>query len=39
MKNKIILIIISFLFSFPIFSQNIISWELLKNVEFDEIWS
>ena len=39
MKNKIILITISFLFSFPIFSQNIISWELLKNVEFDEIWS
>ena len=22
-----------------IFSQNIITWELLKNVEFDEIWS
>ena len=39
MKNKIILITISFLFSFPIFSQNIISWELLKNVEFDEVWS
>ena len=40
MRNKIILIItISLFFINNIFSQNIITWELLKNVEFDEIWS
>ena len=40
MRNKIILAItISLFFISNIFSQNIISWELLKNVEFDEIWS
>ena len=40
MKNKIILSISVFLFFISnIFSQNIITWELLKNVEFDEIWS
>lgn len=40
MRNKIILgIIISLFFISNIFSQNIITWELLKNVEFDEIWS
>ncbi|MBD00324.1 MAG: DUF3299 domain-containing protein [Crocinitomicaceae bacterium] len=40
MRNKIILSISVFLFFIGnIFSQNIITWELLKNVEFDEIWS
>jgi hypothetical protein len=40
MINKIILATIFFLFFVGnIFSQNIITWELLKNVEFDEIWS
>ena len=40
MRNKIILAItISLFFINNIFSQNIITWELLKNVEFDEIWS
>ena len=40
MRNKIILVItISLFFINNIFSQNIITWELLKNVEFDEIWS
>ena len=40
MRNKIILTItISLFFISNIFSQNIITWELLKNVEFDEIWS
>ena len=40
MRNKIILAItISLFFISNIFSQNIITWELLKNVEFDEIWS
>jgi hypothetical protein len=40
MRNKIILATTFFLFFIGnIFSQNIITWELLKNVEFDEIWS
>ena len=40
MKNKLILATTFFLFFIGnIFSQNIITWELLKNVEFDEIWS
>ena len=40
MRNKIILTFIFILFFIGnIFSQNIITWELLKNVEFDEIWS
>lgn len=40
MRNKIILATTIFLFFVGnIFSQNIITWELLKNVEFDEIWS
>jgi hypothetical protein len=40
MRNKIFLATIFFLFFVGnIFSQNIITWELLKNVEFDEIWS
>ena len=40
MRNKLILATTIFLFFIGnIFSQNIITWELLKNVEFDEIWS
>ena len=40
MRNKTILSFTFFLFFIGnIFSQNIITWELLKNVEFDEIWS
>jgi hypothetical protein len=40
MRNKIILATTFFIFLIGnIFSQNIITWELLKNVEFDEIWS
>jgi hypothetical protein len=40
MRNIIILATTFFLFFVGnIFSQNIITWELLKNVEFDEIWS
>ena len=40
MRNKIILATTIFLFFIGnIFSKNIITWELLKNVEFDEIWS
>ena len=40
MRNKIILATTIFLFFIGnIFSQNIITWELLKYVEFDEIWS
>ena len=27
------------IFSLYSFSQNVITWELLKNVEFDEVWS
>lgn len=40
MRNKLILSFTLVLFFIGnIFSQNIITWELLKNVEFDEIWS
>lgn len=40
MRYKLILATTFFLFFIGnIFSQNIITWELLKNVEFDEIWS
>ena len=40
MRNNTILTTTIFLFFIGnIFSQNIITWELLKNVEFDEIWS
>ena len=40
MRNKLILSFTFVLFFVGnIFSQNIITWELLKNVEFDEIWS
>ena len=39
MKKKIFLLLIFGFFSLHFYSQNIITWELLKNVEFDEIWS
>tara|TARA_B110000971_G_scaffold12319_1_gene11579 strand:+ start:528 stop:968 length:441 start_codon:yes stop_codon:yes gene_type:complete len=40
MKGKIILLTTFFImFMGHFFSQNIITWELLKDVEFDEIWS
>ena len=39
MKKKIFLLLFSGFFSLHFYSQNIITWELLKNVEFDEIWS
>ena len=40
MRNKLILsFTFVLIFIGNIFSQNIITWELLKNVEFDEIWS
>ena len=40
MKGKVILLSTFFImFMSHFFSQNIITWELLKDVEFDEIWS
>lgn len=40
MKGKVILLNTFFImFMSHFFSQNIITWELLKDVEFDEIWS
>lgn len=40
MKGKLILLTTFFImFMSHFFSQNIITWELLKDVEFDEIWS
>tara|TARA_B100000780_G_C21022963_1_gene410030 strand:+ start:388 stop:828 length:441 start_codon:yes stop_codon:yes gene_type:complete len=40
MKGKVILLTTFFImFMSHFFSQNIITWELLKDVEFDEIWS
>mgnify|MGYP005643816343 FL=1 len=40
MKGKEILLTTFFImFMGHFFSQNIITWELLKDVEFDEIWS
>ncbi len=39
MNKKIFLLLLSGFFSLHFYSQNIITWELLKNVEFDEIWS
>jgi hypothetical protein len=38
MKKIASLIVLGF-FCFNFYSQNIITWELLKDVEFDEIWS
>ena len=40
MRGKVILLTTFFImFTGHFFSQNIITWELLKDVEFDEIWS
>ena len=40
MRGKVILLTTFFImFIGHLFSQNIITWELLKDVEFDEIWS
>jgi hypothetical protein len=40
MRGKVILLTTFFImFVGHFFSQNIINWELLKDVEFDEIWS
>ena len=39
MRKKIVSIIVLGLLYFNFSAQNIITWELLKNVEFDEIWS
>ena len=39
MNNKIRIFLLFIFLSFNYFSQNIINWELLKNVEFDEVWS
>ena len=40
MRGKVILLTTFFImFMSHFFSQNIITWELLKDVEFDEIWS
>tara|TARA_B110000914_G_C15150824_1_gene303822 strand:+ start:9 stop:449 length:441 start_codon:yes stop_codon:yes gene_type:complete len=40
MRRKVILLTTFFImFVGHFFSQNIITWELLKDVEFDEIWS
>ena len=40
MRRKVILLTTFFImFMSHFFSQNIITWELLKDVEFDEIWS
>ena len=39
MRKKIESIIVLGLLYYNFSAQNIITWELLKNVEFDEIWS
>ncbi len=39
MKKKIGLLLFLGFFGISYFAQNIITWELLKNVEFDEVWS
>ncbi len=39
MKKKIGLLLFLGFFGINYFAQNIITWELLKNVEFDEVWS
>lgn len=39
MKKKIGLVLFLGFFGINYFAQNIITWELLKNVEFDEVWS
>ncbi len=39
MKKKIGLLLFLGFFGINYFAQNILTWELLKNVEFDEVWS
>jgi len=39
MKKYILLSLVFISFSFTLSSQTVISWEVLKNVEFDEVWS
>jgi len=39
MRKKIVSVIVLGLLYCSFSAQNIITWELLKNVEFDEIWS
>jgi len=39
MKKYILLSLLLLSFSFTLSSQTIITWEVLKNVEFDEVWS
>jgi hypothetical protein len=39
MKKYILLSLLLLSFSFTLSSQTIITWEVLKNVDFDEVWS
>lgn len=39
MKKYILLSLLLLSFSFTLSSQTIITWEVLKNVEFEEVWS
>jgi len=39
MKKYILLSLVFISFSFTLSSQTIITWEVLKNVDFDEVWS
>ena len=39
MKRYILLSLLLLSFSFTLSSQTIITWEVLKNVNFDEVWS
>ena len=39
MKKYIFLSLVFISFSFTLSSQTIITWEVLKNVDFDEVWS
>jgi len=37
--KRFTLLFFAMIFTLCSFSQNVITWELLKNVEFDEVWS
>ena len=39
MIKKLLLTVVLIATFLNVFTQNIITWEVLKNVEFDEIWS
>ena len=39
MIKKLLLMSVFMATFLNVFTQNIITWEVLKNVEFDEIWS